>query len=493
MPPARKRLAPTAGQINDIKLVRTSVLCNGDLATYPPQGRRGNNSAARVGKSHVPSASRALSHHQHCAHRLPADLSSKIEDELYALNLLQLTRDYPLSPYCLRYPLDFLLESLPDEVRRRVVVLLDPSTAPVLEAKLFGEDEEAFEEGMGYLEQVHQQKSPQGQPKLRGGDGDDDFDDFEDYEDEEGEQKNDQDEDNDTESEEEFEQDHYPDFFRPIRHHGEYVFWPVDAGGHQWLLCVLHLKRSWSKGPYEKVTDFAVVDPEWSRDGSGDVNSVSAQSRARVRRVTGRLVRIFRVGGIAIDAPNTQRRIWVAPSTVPPQQFNGDGDGTNQQQSSPRWESGVRCFQLVRELLGRVTGYACPGAPGYEDERFFEPGAGWVDADAVRHEMVGMALQRCNAALGGRSGGGGGVNGVNSVVAPNLPQTPPPTRGGMHAMNSFALNRRPSKRTATDADLDDEADDGGDGGGGGGGGGGDGDSPTRQVKRARVSGSSARK
>ncbi|KAK8109252.1 hypothetical protein PG984_015053 [Apiospora sp. TS-2023a] len=414
MPVSRKRLAPTAGQVNDIKLVRTSVLCNGDLATYPPQGRRGNNSAALTGKSHIPSASRALSRRQHYAHRLPENLSSKIEDELYALNLLQLTRDYPLSPYCLRYPLDFLLESLPDKVRCRVVVLLDPSTTPELEGKLFGEDEEAFEEAMEYLEhdrQEEQQGLPQRQPKLRGGKNDDDDDDDEDDEDEDEEEEEDEEDvgEEDTESEFEFDHfDHYPEFLRDIRRHGEYVFWPVDAGGHQWLLCVLHLKRTWSHGPYEQVTDFAVVDPEWSGDGSGDADSLSIQSRERVRRVTKRLVQIFKAGGIEINPSNTQRQIWVAPSTVLPPAAaalpldgdGDDGDGANQQRSSPRWESGVRCFQLVRELLGRATSYACPGAPGFEDERFFEPGAGWVDVDAVRHEMVGMALQRCNAALG---------------------------------------------------------------------------------------------
>lgn len=522
-----------------------------------------------------------------------------------------------------------MLDSLPEEVRRSVVVLLDPSTTPELEGKLFGEDEEAFEEAMEYLEQDRQeaqpQGSPQGQPKLSGGDGHDDDDDDEGVANEEEEEDQD-----DTGSEdggsEEF--DPYPAFFRAIRHHGEYVFWPVDAGGHQWLLCVLHLKCSWSHGPYEQVTDFAVVDPEWSSsDGSGSADSVSVQSRERVSRVMERLVKVFKAGGIEINTRNTQQHIWCAPSSVLPPaaaaqapQVNGDGgDGANEPQwsSSPRWESGVRCFQLVRELLGRATGYACPGMPGYDDERFFKPAAGWVDVDAVRHEMVGMALQRCNAALGyacryylapidtlilvggdggdgngdgnggnnadgdggggggeisrivqpdslrpsrvgkrmhgapeffdmlndprlghhqaggslgsgagrrkpsgggviggalkvishnagnvlggisgSRSGGGGGRGSqqhVNGNVTQNPPQTPPPTRHGMHASNSSALNRRPSKRTAADADLDGGAD-GEDGGGGAGGGGvGDGDSPTRQIKRARTSGVSVRK
>lgn len=562
-----------------------------------------------------------MSSNHHCAHRLPADLSSKIEDELYALNLLQLTRDYPLSPYCLRYPLDFLLESLPEEVRRRVVVLLDPGTTPVLEAKLFGEDEVAFEEAMEYLEHQDREEppgSPQGQPKLRGGDGDDEFDDYEEDEDDQEEEERNQDRDDSESEDDESEHDsHYPAFFRPIRRHGEYVFWPVDAGGHQWLLCVLHLQRSWSRGPYETVTDFAVVDPEWSRDGSGDADSISAPSRERVRRVTQRLVRVFRAGGIEIDPYHAQRQIWVAPSTAPPPQpvhaeeeeeeedGGGGGGGAHQPHQgpapSPRWESGVRCFQLARELLGRVAAYACPGAPGFEDERFFGPGAGWVDADAVRHEMVGMALQRCNAALGyacryylapidtlvlvgggdgggdgdghhavdggavgggggeerrrivppdalrpsragkrmhapdtfdllndagfgdehqgggggrvlgggagrKRSGGGmmggvlkaissnagsmlGGISGRSGGggIAPDLLRTPPPIHGGMRAMNSYALNRRPSKRTAADAALDGGADDGEDGGGAG-----DGGSPTRPVKRARISGASVR-
>ncbi|KAK8109251.1 hypothetical protein PG984_015052 [Apiospora sp. TS-2023a] len=63
---------------------------------------------------------------------------------------------------------------------------------------------------------------------------------------------------------------------------------------------------------------------------------------------------------------------------------------------------------------------------------------------------------------------------------------PPPPLRNMHALHSFALNRRPSKRTATDADLDDGADDE-DGGGSGGLGVVDGNSPTRQIKRARTS------
>ncbi|KAK7937215.1 uncharacterized protein PG986_014083 [Apiospora aurea] len=617
MPP-RKSLAATAGQVNDIKLVRTSVLCNGDLATYPPPARR-HSSVPFVGKTHIPGAGR-IGHRQNYTHRLPDDLSAKIEDELYALNLLQLTRDYPLSPYCLKYPLDFLLESLPDEVRGRVVVLLEPSTYAEMEGKLFGEDEGAFREALEDLEmQPPRQRTPKRQRKVRFLDGDGDDDTEEENDDDEDGERDEEEEEKEEEEEEEEEYEQYPAFFHDIRDHGEYVFWPVDTGGHQWFLCVLHLKRSpetWFRGAvYDQVTDFAVVDPEWSSDSDGS-SGVSAESKERVQRVTERLVKIFEVGGIEIVPAKMRREIWVAPSTVlppavPPPAAAAPGlSGVNIQQppSSPHWESGVRCFHLVRELLQRATAYACPGAAEYEDERFFEAGSGWVDVDAVRHEMVGMALQQCNAALGyacryylapidtlllvgdgdgdgdvedegrivqpdalrpspvgkrmygpetfdvlndggfddqdtgggrrrrargggggvlraigdnvgsillgGRSssgavGGGGGVGGGavgGSAVAVSsssssssaaaaaagmhppprqrLPQTP--IHNNMHSMNSYALNRRPSKRTAAAANID--ADEGNDGGGGGAGGAGVGNlSPTRQTKRARTS------
>lgn len=378
-----------------------------------------------MGKSHIPSsATTARAGHaaRHYVRRLPADLSSRIEDELYALNLLQLTRDYPLGPHCLRYPLDFLLDSLPDEVRRSVVIPLDPATSDALEVKLFGAEEAAFAEALDYLQQQPRRpKTPQQQRRRRLlADGV--VEDEEDEEHDAGEEDDDEDEDGDK----------YPEFFRDVRDHGEYVFWPVDTGDHQWLLCVLHLRRSpatcFRRAAYDQVTDFAVVDPEWGGDndcGSAGGGDIRAQSQDRVKRVTERLVKIFRRGGIEIDPPRTQRQLWAAPSTICPVPVpvqtaaaavpaigrrNGGNASSPQPPSppspssisffSPRWESGVRCFQLTRELLRRVTGYACPGAAGYDDERFFEGTSGWVDADAVRHEMVGMALQRCNAALG---------------------------------------------------------------------------------------------
>ncbi|KAK8123309.1 hypothetical protein PG999_003227 [Apiospora kogelbergensis] len=399
-----RKVAPTAGQIDDIKLVRTSVLCNGDLATYAPQARRG--SVAFMGKSHIPSsATTARAGHaaRHYVRRLPADLSSRIEDELYALNLLQLTRDYPLGPHCLRYPLDFLLDSLPDEVRRSVVIPLDPATSDALEVKLFGAEEAAFAEALDYLQQQPRRpKTPQQQRRRRLlADGV--VEDEEDEEHDAGEEDDDEDEDGDK----------YPEFFRDVRDHGEYVFWPVDTGDHQWLLCVLHLRRSpatcFRRAAYDQVTDFAVVDPEWGGDndcGSAGGGDIRAQSQDRVKRVTERLVKIFRRGGIEIDPPRTQRQLWAAPSTICPVPVpvqtaaaavpaigcrNG-GNALSPQPPSPPSPSSISFFL-------RAGSPAC-GAAGYDDERFFEGTSGWVDADAVRHEMVGMALQRCNAALG---------------------------------------------------------------------------------------------
>ncbi|KAK8006802.1 alpha/beta-hydrolase [Apiospora arundinis] len=540
--------------------------CNGDLATYPPQARRG--SVAFVGKSHIPSSA-TTTRGGHAANRyvrhLPVDISRRIEDELYALNLLQLTRDYPLAPYCLRYPLDFLLGSLPDEVRRRVVIPLDPATSHLLESKLFSVDEATFAEALEYFQQQQQQPQRPRQRPLPGHENDE--------EDEE---------DDDEDGDEGDEGDDYPEFFRDIRDHGEYVFWPVDVGDYQWLLCVLHLKRSparsYRKATYDQVTDFAVVDPEWS-DGSGS-GCICAQSKERVQHVTARLVEIFRRGGIDIDPSRTQRELWIAPSTIISRPETAavaaampaiGGDGNPPQppplSSSSRWESGVRCFQLTRELLRRVTDYTCPGTAGYEDERFFEGTSGWVDADAVRHEMVGMALQRCNAALGyacryylapidtlvlvgdidkdGEGNGNGNGDNVQrriaqpdalqpsrvgkrllsgwmrgmeeeasdqqveeeekeeeeeeeeekvggsqnvsvaaatSAVAMSCQTKPPQTPlSGMHNLNSIAINQRPTKRTARDADLDNQDDEDSDGGEVS-----YNDSPAHQTKRPRT-------
>ncbi|KAK6070868.1 hypothetical protein SCUP234_09957 [Seiridium cupressi] len=290
---APRAKAGTAGITEDIKLVRTGVLCNGELATYS------------TGKSHNP--------RNNAPNSLPVDLN-EVADALYALNDLQLKRDEPIHPLSLTYALRSLFHNLPDPVQSQISI---PNAS--LFGELFGEASTEQFEAL-----IAKKSLARGSATGR-------------------------------------------EFWHKIRQK-EYVFWPIYTSTGYWSTVIVHLERSDLAGEFDTVTDFALVDA--SRHRANIMQSQRAS--ARVRQLLGS-------GGMELKS-SAERQIWVP--------VQGD-----------TWESGIRSFQLIRQLVLRVTDNVCNGLC-FQDSHFFStPTSGWLDVDFVRHEMIGMILERCNHIL----------------------------------------------------------------------------------------------
>ncbi|KAI1841133.1 hypothetical protein JX266_012668 [Neoarthrinium moseri] len=132
----------------------------------------------------------------------------------------------------------------------------------------------------------------------------------------------------------------------------------------------MHLAKSAGSDDYDTVTEFAIVD-----------SSRHPDSTARIQHAESRLRLIFGLGDIHFKS-NARRQIWVPP----------------QDEGKP-WESGIRCFQLIRQLLFRVTDLFCTQTPFDGDQFFATAISGWINVDFIRHEMIGMLQERCNAVL----------------------------------------------------------------------------------------------
>ncbi|KAH8197619.1 hypothetical protein TruAng_008203 [Truncatella angustata] len=156
------------------------------------------------------------------------------------------------------------------------------------------------------------------------------------------------------------------EFWQKVRQK-EYLFWPVYTGPIHWATIVMRLENSGKSAEFDVVTNYAVVDAERDSD---------------INRVLSRVRDLFNRAGITFK-PDTERHIWVPP-----------------QVTGSTWESGLRSFQLIRQLIYRVTDDFCSGS-SFSDARFFDtPTNGWLNVDFVRHEMIGLALERCNDILG---------------------------------------------------------------------------------------------
>jgi hypothetical protein len=157
-------------------------------------------------------------------------------------------------------------------------------------------------------------------------------------------------------------------YWKRVRQH-EYFIWPVLAGPEDWVTLVMRLGGSDNSDTPDTVTHFAVVDP-----------SCGSTAQQRVERVMQRVQELFAHGNIAFE-PGALRYIWVPP-----------------QSEDSAWESGIRAFQLVRQLLQRITDSVCTAS--FDADHFFDtPTSGWLNVDFIRHEMIGMVQEHCNSTL----------------------------------------------------------------------------------------------
>ncbi|KAK6217731.1 putative NRPS-like protein biosynthetic cluster [Pestalotiopsis sp. IQ-011] len=145
----------------------------------------------------------------------------------------------------------------------------------------------------------------------------------------------------------------------------EFVLWPVQSDAGIWSTIILHLGMS-KDADFDTVTDFAVVD---------------ASSAEKEARVVSRLGQLLDSGDMDFHLAQ-QQHIWVPP-----------------QADEDSWESGIRCFELIRQLVSRLTDGFCNNQSFEWDQAFGPPTRGWLNVDFIRHEMMGMALERCNTIL----------------------------------------------------------------------------------------------
>lgn len=145
----------------------------------------------------------------------------------------------------------------------------------------------------------------------------------------------------------------------------EFVLWPVQSDAGIWSTIILHLGMS-KDADFDTVTDCAVVD---------------ASSAEREARVVSRLGQLLDSGDMDFHSAK-QHHIWVPP-----------------QADEDSWESGIRCFELIRQLVSRLTDGFCNNQSFEWDQAFGPPTRGWLNVDFIRHEMMGMALERCNTIL----------------------------------------------------------------------------------------------
>ncbi|TGJ83613.1 hypothetical protein E0Z10_g5139 [Xylaria hypoxylon] len=251
------------------------------------------------------------------------------ENDLYALNTLQLRRGWPLDSLSVQIPMEYLCDNLPPGCRERVGI------ATCGETYIFNCDDEDFDRR---IRKVYRK---------------------------------------------------WPEFWDIFRT-SEYVFWPIQTERGYYVTASFHMERGQMDDPnFDSDGDLEadipqVPNPQFSIVGAWSV--VDGQRGAvgveRVNRVKRRIRRIFDGEGIQFYERSFMRHRgnngerWNEP-WVPPHSDDED------------WSSGIRSFAIVRQLLQRVLDIYCYQAE-YEDDFFREPCCGWLNVDQVRHEMMGI-------------------------------------------------------------------------------------------------------
>ncbi|KAI0869027.1 hypothetical protein GGS24DRAFT_512579 [Hypoxylon argillaceum] len=251
------------------------------------------------------------------------------ENDLYALNTLQLRRGWPLEQLSLQIPLEYLRDNLPPGVQNQVGIAVCGSPY------VFNCDEDSVLRRARKMYRKWQA-------------------------------------------------------FWDIFHRSEYVFWPIEAERGYFVTAIFHMENGLVDDPdfdadgdpdaeipqvqnphFSVVGGWSVIDPQ---------RGEAAQNR--VARVIDRIQRIFEAEGITFDPESYQEHTtargdqWALPWVPPPSE---DDD----------WSSGIRSFALVRELVQRVLDLYCSDRT-FEDNFFRVPTNGWLNVDQVRHEMMGI-------------------------------------------------------------------------------------------------------
>ena len=251
------------------------------------------------------------------------------ENDLYALNSLQLQRGWPLEPLSVQIPMEYLRDNLPPDAQKLLGIAICGSTY------IFNCAEKNVDRRIGKMYR------------------------------------------------------RWPEFWDTFRT-SEYVFWPIETEKGYFVTAIFHMEKGLMDDPdfnldyeisddppqvlnpnYTIVGGWSVVDPQRGVEGPN-----------RRERVKDRIERIFAAEGIVFGPDSFMQHVgnngerWSQPWVPPP---NPDED----------WSSGIRSFALVRQLIQRVLDTYCSQGR-YEDDFFRKPTCGWINVDQVRYEMMGI-------------------------------------------------------------------------------------------------------
>ncbi|KAI1814381.1 hypothetical protein GGS20DRAFT_414953 [Poronia punctata] len=248
------------------------------------------------------------------------------EMDIYALNTLQLHRTMPLEPASVQISMDSLIDNLPAPLQEQLQV------APCGLEYIFGpEGADVMDER---IKQVYGR---------------------------------------------------YDDFWH-VFHRCEYVFWPIEVGKGHFVTGIFHLeKKDHSEAEqtpptqYNIIESWSVVDPQRGPKGRETV----ARVKDTITAILGSRGVTFQVDAYKDDGfgeSDDRSRDWALP-WVPPADYGEDNEKV--------WESGIRAFALVKQLVGRVLDFYCLEME-HEDSFWSEPTCGWLNVDQVRQEMMGI-------------------------------------------------------------------------------------------------------
>lgn len=170
-----------------------------------------------------------------------------------------------------------------------------------------------------------------------------------------------------------------------------YIFWPIlymTDNRMQWALAVIHLNQGsvenpdWKEGDcvtqkriklniFNSIEGIAVLDPDQT---DGDKRSTLIYNRI--------LYMLTRAGMESGDDP--KKEVWLPPM-----------NSVQHQGELEYWSSGLRCFDLARQLMDRILDRYCE-EPGSHPCSLWDPTRGWFNPDAVRADMIGIAAMEVN-------------------------------------------------------------------------------------------------
>ncbi|KAI0466018.1 hypothetical protein F4859DRAFT_527615 [Xylaria cf. heliscus] len=303
-PHRKRRSEPVVGETDFVQFGRASVLVNGMIGKKPENRTKLERSAA------VPDPAGA-------------------ENDLYALNSLQLHRSWPLEQLTVQIPMEYLVDNLPRGARSKIGIPIcgPPYIFNCPEVDLDRRIRKYYRRWQGFWDTIRS---------------------------------------------------------------SEYVFWPIETERGYFVTAIFHLHKGLMDDPdFDPDEDPDADIPQVENplftivDGWSVVDAQrGAAAQRRVTRVRERIERIFRAEGMTFGPLCYKDQYfdngeWRSMPWVPP-------PGPNE-----NWSSGIRSFALVRQLIQRVLDFYCSEIR-HEEWFFVEPTCGWLNVDQVRHEMMGI-------------------------------------------------------------------------------------------------------